>query len=62
MGYILWRDYYLNGHHHEQVWKTGSSEFEIRGYGPRGGPYRRPVSISELCRMSNDVPWLPARA
>jgi hypothetical protein len=64
MGPILTRSYYLNGHrHHEEVWKTGSNEFEIKGraIGPRGYPYIPfPVCISELCRMSDHEPWVRA--
>jgi hypothetical protein len=54
------RSYYRNGYQHcEEVVQTSPGEFEIKGHaeGPRGGPYRYPVSIAELCRMSNDVPW-----
>jgi hypothetical protein len=57
---ILTRNYYRHGYQHlEDVLKTGSSEFEIKGHaaGPLGGPYRYPVSIAELLRMSNDTPW-----
>lgn len=57
---ILSRSYYRNDHQHlEQVLRTSSGEFEVIGHaaGPRGGPYRYPVSIAELARMSNDVAW-----
>jgi hypothetical protein len=43
-------------HGAEVVWQTGPHEFEIRGNADLGNPYR--VHVSELCRMSNDVPWV----
>lgn len=63
MNLILTRSYYLNGHQHfEKVWRVRSNEFEIAGHaaGPHGGPYRHSVSVPDLLRMSNVVPFQPA--
>jgi hypothetical protein len=64
MSIIMSRSYYRNGYQHlEEVYETTSGEFEVRGFtaDPNGSPYRFPsvVHRAELCRMSNETPWIP---
>ena len=58
---IMNRSYYVDGHQYlETVWRVAPNKFEIVGQTSRPGGFScRSVSVAELCRMSNVVPFQP---
>jgi hypothetical protein len=57
----LTRDFWRNGlPHREVVRETDPGKFRLSGV-VDGRHYTSDVCIAELCRASNDVPWVPVR-